>query len=212
MSHNSQLATLFTKEAAMNSQTPVALIVQAYRKTLEQTLKLGESLSTEQLHWRAPQSGHSLAFELWHSARWADHFQAALPGMTPGLQQRLGAGYEIWTNENLAHAWGFDVAGLGFAQTGMSMADEDAYRLTFPPKEQLLAYVRRAISAATESVLAIDDEQLQAVEQPQPLTEGIWGEGTVGAALVVHLTHSSRHLGMMECLRGLQNGSGTATV
>jgi hypothetical protein len=43
------------------------------------------------------------------------------------------------------------------------------------------------------------------------LTEGIWGEGTVGGAILEHIKHDWRHLGMMESLLGLQGQPGTAT-
>jgi hypothetical protein len=82
-----------------------------------------------------------------------------------------------------------------------------------PAKAILLDYTRRALAAADRAVQTIDDEDLMAPEQPQPLTAGIWSAGgTVADALFTHLGHENRHLGMIECLLGLQVGSGTATV
>jgi uncharacterized damage-inducible protein DinB len=192
--------------------SPAAMIIGAYQQTHSRILALGEKLSQEQLHWQPAAGRQSIAFHLWHIARWADHLQAAIPGMTPELGQRLAPGVELWQAEGLAARWGFEPAQLGYAGTGMGMADDIATHLSFPPKAELLAYLQRALTAADHAVQAIDDRQFEATEQPQSLTEGIWGESTVGDAILTHLTHENRHLGMMECLVGLQTGSGTATV
>jgi hypothetical protein len=131
--------------------------------------------------------------------------------MTPELGRRLGAGVQIWQAEALADRWGFSGSQLGYADTGMTMPDEVAMRLPFPAKDVLLDYIERVFALAEGAAKAIDDEQFQSAEQPQPLTEGVWGEGTVGDAVMEHLTHDNRHLGMMECLLGLQGQPGTAS-
>lgn len=92
------------------------------------------------------------------------------------------------------------------------MSDDITPQLSFPAKEELLAYAQKAFALAKEAINVIDDEQFQARERPQPLTEGIWKEGTVGSAILAHIIHDNRHLGMMECLNGLVAGSGTATI
>jgi hypothetical protein len=192
--------------------SPAALIVQAYRQTHQRILAFAEKLSDEQLSWRAGPDGLPIAFHLWHAARWADHFQAAVPGMTEELRRRLGSSGQIWEGEGLAADWGFDSQELGYAATGMHMADDIALQLAFPRKDALVGYLQRAFAAAERAISAIDDQQFEQAEQPQPLTECVWSGSTVGHAVVVHLTHDNRHLGMMECLLGLQAGSGTATV
>jgi hypothetical protein len=194
------------------SLTPVAIVTDAYCQTHQRILNLAEKLSEEQLHWRYTPTGHSIAFHLWHVARWADHLQAAIPGMTPELDHRLGPRPQLWEANDLAVRWGFDPDQLGYGATGMTMPDEVAANLPFPSKSELLAYLRQVFVAAEQAVKAIDEREFQAAEQPQPLTEGIWGESVVGDAVVTHLTHTNRHLGMIECLAGLQTGAGTATV
>lgn len=186
-------------------------VSQTLVKTNMRIMDFADKLSDEQIHW-SPSGNHSIAFHLWHIARWTDHFQAALPGMTPVLSTRLEAGREVWQSTGLARQWQFDGIDLGFAETGMEMEHEAATTLPFPPKAALLDYLRRVFAATAHSVQAIDDEQFQATEQLQASTEGIWGESTVGDALLTHLTHNNRHLGMMECLLGLQTGSGSATL
>ena len=189
-----------------------ALVIKEYLYNHERILVYLRKLSDEQIHWRHSAGTHSIAWHAWHLARWADFTQASIPAMTPELSHRLPAGFQIWEREQFAERWGFDDAKLGFAGTGMQMPDELALQLVFPEKAELLRYVELAFAAIEQAVSVIDDEQFMADEQQQPLTKGIWGGGTVGSALLEHLVHEHRHLGMMECLLGLQGQPGTATV
>ena len=192
--------------------SPATSTIRAYNQSHQRVLKLAEQMTDAHLSWRPAPLSHTIAFHLWHIARWADHLQAAIPGMTAELGRRLGAGTEIWELDAVAVQWGFNTELLGFAATGMHMPDEVARALPLPDKATLLAYVRRAIAAAERAVGAIDEEQFVAAEQPQPLTEGIWGASAVGDAVLTHTVHINRHLGASECLYGCQVGSGTATV
>jgi hypothetical protein len=190
-----------------------SMILETYCQTHQAVLAFAEKLTGDQLTWQAAPGSMTTAFFLWHIARWADHLQAATPGMTPELSRRLPPGFQIWETGKYAVQWGFDTASTGFAETGMEMDESDAARLVFPSKDILLDYVRQAFSAAELAVSAIDEDQFLADEQPQSMTEGVWSEGgTVGDAVMSHLVHAARHLGMMECLLGLQTGSGTASV
>ena len=59
-----------------------ACIAQAYHQALARLLTVAERLSEEELT-RPPQPGaQPIALDLWHVLHWADHLQAALPGMT----------------------------------------------------------------------------------------------------------------------------------
>lgn len=195
------------------TNTLSAALVRNYCLTHERVLKLADRLTEDQLSWRPAPTAHSIAFHLWHMARWADHLQASIPGMTPALSRKLAPGRQLWEAEALPTRWGFDTAGLGVAETGMTMSDDIAATLPLPAKEILLDYMRRAFTAADQAVQAIDEEDFAAAEQPQPITAGIWAEGsTVADAIFTHLCHENRHLGMIEGLLGQQIGSGTATI
>jgi hypothetical protein len=193
------------------SASPAALVIGAYIYTHERILNYLRKLPDAQLYWQLTPDTLSIAWHGWHLARWADHIQACVPGMTPELGQRLGQGVQVWHADSVAAQWGFDPAQLGWGETGMTMPDEVATRLPFPPKDRLLDYVAKAFAAAERNIAAIDDQQFGAAEQPQPMTEGIWGEGTVGDAVMSHLTHANRHFGMIECLLGLQGQHGSAS-
>jgi hypothetical protein len=188
-----------------------AQVINAYLDSHQLILTFSRKLSEEQLRWRSSEGSHAIAFHVWHVARWADHLQASIPGMTPELARRLTPGFQIWEADKVADRWGFDATQLGYAATGQHMPDDVALRLPFPDKAALVDYLEKAFAAAERAVKAIDDEQFRSLEQPQLLTEGVWGEGTVGDAIIEHLTHDNRHLGMMECLLGLQGQRGTAT-
>ncbi len=194
--------------------TTAQSIASTYQKTHERVIQIVESLSDEHLGWRPREGAPSIAFNVWHLARWADQLHVAIPGMTEELGRRLGPSPEIWETAALAEQWGLDAARLGFMQTGMLMDDETTSQLQLPGKDALLDYARRAFAAAERAVDAIDDEQLAAVEREQWADEDretLGTRGTVGQAILVHLTHDNRHLGMLECLRGLLEGRGTAT-
>ena len=140
---------------------PADLIAFGYRQTHERVLALVDDLSDEQLAWRHS-AVHSIAWNLWHLARWADHLQERIPHMTAELGRRLGMSRQVWEAEGLAE---------------------------------------RAVDA-------VDDQQFR---QPNALEQAGPDTPTVGRALLAHLTHDNRHLGEIECLRGLQGLRGTAT-
>jgi hypothetical protein len=197
------------------SPSAAATVAAAYRETHERLLALAERLSDDELGWRPAGTAPSAAFTLWHLARWADHLQATLPAMTPELGQALGARRQIWEAEGLAAQWGLAGAALGYEETGMLMDDGAAALLALPARPALLDYVRRAFAAADAAVAAVDDAQFAAAEQPtaaDDVGEALRASSqTVGGAIVSHLTHDNRHLGMLEMLGGLRGRAGTAT-
>jgi hypothetical protein len=182
-----------------------SMILNAYCEIHAHVLTFGETLTDSQLNWQATPGSLTIAFFLWHLGRWADHLQAAVPGMTPELSQRMPPGRQVWETQGFARAWGFDSSSMGYAETGMHMDEAAAARLRFPSKEILLDYVRQAFAAAELAIQSIDEEQFSTKEQPQPVTEGIWEEGeTVGRAIFAHLLHDHAHFGMMQILLGQQ--------
>ena len=201
--------------------TTMAAIAVAYRQTHERILTLVAGLGDDQLTWRPAAGGHSIAWNLWHLARWADALQEALPRMTPALQDRLGAREQVWLAERRAARWGLSCAPLGVDATGTYMEDAQAAALVWPAKEVLLAYVRRAVAAADEAVRAVDEPQAGELDATQgDFTAAYYGPAagagpataTVASAILEHLVHENRHLGEMEGLCGQQGQRGSATV
>src|SRR5207342_1170882 len=73
-------------------------------------------------HARPGAKAPSIAFHLWHTARWADAFQGRFGSFAPQLARFAGR-EQIWDARDLAAAWGLgDV--LGEQATGMGLDDD----------------------------------------------------------------------------------------
>jgi hypothetical protein len=194
--------------------TAAVLVSRLYKRTQERLLKLTEDLDDDQLQRRF-QSTNSIAFNVWHCARWADHLQSILPLMTDTLKAKLAARDEIWTAERIAVRWRFPAAQLGHAETGMGMDEGVSAAMPMPSKTELLGYARRAFVAASSAVVVVDDADL-ALDATVAPERRPWSTspdaGTVGSWILVYYEHDNRHLGMIECQRGLLGVRGSATA
>jgi DinB family protein len=85
-------------------------IADVYSLGHRNVLHAVSDLSDDQMRWR-PSRGNSIAFNLWHIARWADHMQSVVGTITPGLRDRLGSSGEIWFRDELSAKWGFPTQG-----------------------------------------------------------------------------------------------------
>jgi hypothetical protein len=186
------------------TDSPARQIAARVREQHELVLKCARDLDDAQL--AAPPGAHAPAirFHLWHIARWADIVGAHLPTM--GRATAADARHEIWATEALVDRWGLAEYDLGYRETGMSLPDAAALALPLPAAPALLAYAERAFAAAEAAIAAVDDERFVAPGQ-DPLGRAI----TVGGAILNHLLHVGRHLGMIEALRGVLGLHGTAT-
>lgn len=167
----------------------------------QQVLSVLRNESEDKLHWTEGTTAPSIAFHVWHIARYSDRNQAMLANISGG------SGTEIWESQGIADRWGLDTSKLGGVQTGMGMSDTDSANLTLPERADLLAYTEWTIRLLEEQIARLDDQSLSTdVSAPSGSST------TVGAALLSHLTHASRHLGMIEALRGVQGERGTASA
>lgn len=171
------------------------VVAYRVRQAHQLTLKLGEDLSEEQVHWSPGPLAPSIAFHVWHTARWADLLQAKLREMTDALRERL------------AGLWGLTTGSLGGNATGMGMDDDASAALPLPDKGPLLDYARRAFAAMDEAVGLVTDGDLA-----ESCVDQYGARTSVGSAVLSHATHVNRHLGMIEALRGVLGVRGTATV
>lgn len=181
-----------------------------HRNVLEAVAELGE----DQMRWRPPRT-NSIAFNLWHIARWADHMQLVVGALTPGLRERLGrTSSEIWTRDALSAKWGFPTGRLGSGETGMGMDEDASAELPLPAKDDLVAYATRAFEAADRAVREVRDDDLARGAEFDPVAIP-WASssdyGTVAGWILGGIRHDSRHLGMIEALKGSMGLRGTAT-
>lgn len=180
-----------------------AEIIQWYRWSLDKLLNLLDRVTDEQFFWRLYPTSHSIAYEVWHLARWADHLQSRFYSMTPELFQLFGEPMEIWITEQIGEKWGFTAGQLGHDQTGMEMDDSTAASLSFD-REELMEYTRRAFARALDYVSRVPESQYALINQHDPTL-------TVLGVIFSHFSHNCRHLGMIEATLGMQGTKGTAT-
>ena len=169
-------------------------------------LKFAEGLEDDQLHWKPEGYSTSIGFHLWHLARESDYLKAAILKYYPNLKLGLSEEGEIWARENLAQKWGFPAEAHETVGTGLS--DEIAANLPIPKKDDLLIYLRSSYEAIENFIDLLDTHYSTFENLDEELIKKIQN---VRLNLLVFLTHDCRHLGMMECLKGLQTGFGSAT-
>lgn len=200
------------------TDAPASDLARRYRRTHDRVIAVASDLSDDQLRRRLERT-NSIAFNVWHLARWADHLQSILSTSTPPMRERLGERAEIWVAEGLARRWGFDTGALGAVETGMGMDEDASAELPLPAAGELLAYARRAFAAAGEMVDAVaaggDAEMCLSVSiDPAriPWVAPSERQGTVFGWVMAYWEHDNRHLGMIEAIRGVLGVRGTATA
>jgi hypothetical protein len=181
-------------------------VLHSFKDIHKVVLNLVDDLNDEQLHWKPAGYSTSIGFHLWHLARESDYLKAAILHHNPQFVPEFGDGKEIWEKENFAHKWGFPE---GLHKTvGTGLSDDVAATLPIPQKDELLAYLRSSYEAIECFIELLDTKysNFQNMDdEPRKKIE------MIRLNLLVFLTHDCRHLGMMECLKGLQTGFGSAT-
>lgn len=165
----------------MSSQPVTFFVRRLYRSNQEAMLSSVADVDDESLRWR-PARTNSIAFNLWHCARWADQLASILGEATAQLSSRFGSRPEIWHAERLAERWGFPSERLGHVETGMGMDEDLSAQLP-------LLDLRRATWLKSEEEI-----------------------GQVLGWILTYARHDARHLGMNEALKGARGMRGTATA
>ena len=176
-------------------------LLRFYRLTHQRLLKAAEEMTPDQFMWSAGPSLHSVAWQLWHAARWDDVLASYLHralGQDPRAQ--------VWEREALADRWSLATGSMGRRDTGTEMSNEAAEDVRFPDQEAVAGYARMAFAYAEEGIELIPDELLLAVAKDDPDGD------TQMDNVVIYLEHLSRHLGMIEAIRGLEGLTGSATT
>jgi hypothetical protein len=181
-------------------------VLHSFKDIHKVVLHLADDLTDEQLNWKPDGYSTSIGFHLWHLARESDYLKAALLHHNPQFIPEFGDGKEIWEKESLAQRWGFPE---GLHQTvGTGLSDEVAATLPIPKKDELLGYLRTSYEDIECFVEQLDTKYPSFENIEEELRKKI---EMVRLNLLVFLSHDCRHLGMMECLKGLQTGFGSAT-
>jgi hypothetical protein len=171
-----------------------------YRLSHERLLTVSEGCNAEQFSWSAGPSLHSVAWQLWHCARWDDVFAAHI-----SRDRALETQGQVWERESVARHWSLTPGSMGRRDAGTDLADEDAEKIKFPSQGEVIDYARRAFQFTEDAVAAIPDQLLLEVAKDDP--DGDTNLDNV----IIYLEHLSRHLGMIESIRGLQGLDGSST-
>jgi len=78
------------------------------------------------------------------------------------------------------------------------MPDEAAELIRFPAQVEVVGYARLAFAYADEAITLVPEDQLLATPKVDPAGD------TKLDNVLIYLEHLSRHLGMIEAIRGLQ--------
>jgi len=109
--------------------------------------------------------------------------------------------------KSLLHRNGGFPEGL-HATVGTGLSDEAAANLPIPNKDELLGYLRSSYEAIEQFIESLDTKYPNFENMDEELRKKI---EMIRLNLLVFISHDCRHLGMMECLKGLQTGFGSAT-
>jgi hypothetical protein len=181
--------------------------LRAYKRNHTLILDLADSLSDEQLNWKPEGYNNSIGFNLWHIARWSDNLIAEILKEYPNLGLEMGEAKEIWEQDVLGEKWGLPPV---LYPGGTGLSDEVAQGLVFPAKVELTGYLRKTFSRTEEFIGKLEarfpvHEQIEEEEFQKVLLDVRWN-------LYYYLMHHCRHLGMMEALKGLLTGKGSAAA
>lgn len=168
-------------------------LLRADRLAHERLVKVAEELTQEQFTLSAGPSLHSVAWQLWHAARWDDVFGSYFHKVMAKDPRQ-----QVWERESLADRWGLPADSLGRRDTGTDMSDAAAEEMRFPGQKEVVAYAKMVFAYAEEAIELMSDDLLLAAPKVEPE-----GDTRLDNALI-YLEHLSRHLGMIEAIRGLQ--------
>ena len=192
-----------------DSRQTFRLIAGRYRTCHEAALTMVEELAQVQFQWRPSQGPQSIAWNLWHIARWDDYLAEVLVKQTPSLRH-LGPARQIWNELNMATRWGLDSADLGLEDGGTSLTDGQAAAMKFPPNEAVVEYAGGAFDHL-DSILPELDDSLIPLVLPTVITEAFPMHDSYGVTVVEMFRHACEHLGTMQALKGMLGLRGSVT-
>jgi hypothetical protein len=94
---------------------------------------------------------------------------------------------------------------MGRRDTGTEMSNEAAEEIRFPDQGAVVGYAKLAFGYAEEAIELIPDDLFLALAKGDPDGD------TQLDNVLIYLEHLSRHLGMIESIRGLQGLVGSST-
>jgi hypothetical protein len=181
-------------------------------------LRASETVDEKQFEHVFSEEAPPMGWHLWHMARFADRLQSKLSTILSGSTEN-----ELWYQNEISKVWGVDPAELGVYETGMGQPHGIAQATIRQARQtNVIKYAKISFRACNAKVQEVSKEFLDKVYSGvldygyDDSTGSVWPEpskeSTIAQDLMFHSNHSSRHLGMMEALRGLLGRAGTITV
>lgn len=186
-------------------ETVSTLLARNYAIAHARVLKVVEDLSAEQFGKPLHRSLHSIGWQVWHIARWEDRLAEVVLEKFPERAPAEWAPGQIWTSESLSERWGLPAGQMGVRDTGTSMDDDAAELMRLPGKAEVVDYARRVFARVDLLVGSLPDDVLLTVLPDDPDLD------STGHKVVFYMEHTSRHLGMIEAMKGQLGMVGTAT-
>ena len=171
---------------------------------------LTRDLTEEELNWQARPGHHSIWHNLWHMFLSNDYYAAAALDM-PAIWD-AGNWRERIELSRMASVFAYPDRGMGNGHESVvprfvifDVPDDLVDKLKAPPLDQYLAYVDD-LSAKTTARLV--DTPVDHLTRKVPW----YGLSVPAFSQIVGFGHVSRHIGMMEDVRGLIRGPGSGTA
>ncbi|TME45776.1 MAG: DinB family protein, partial [Chloroflexi bacterium] len=187
------------------TENAVSLLVKNYAIAHGRVIESAERTEEADFAKSMGMRVHSVAWQVWHIARWDDRFAELMVEKTTDLARRFGPPSQIWASESLAKQWSLPIGHMGRRDTGTEMDDESADALRLPEKALVLDYARRVFARLQTVLEAMPEASLFVVMPDDPDGD------SYAHNVMLYLDHVQRHLGMIEALRGQQGTPGTAT-
>jgi hypothetical protein len=187
-----------------------ALLAKHCDECHQAALRLVSDLSEDQFRWRPEVGPQSIGWNLWHIGRW-DDFLAEVFLTRASALARIGPAAQVWKSRDLATKWGLTSSDLGFEDAGTGLSDAEATAIRLPDKEEVVTYVTEAFEQLDRVVAEVDDSLLPQIVPPPQLFPSQAHQDSYGDNLMIWITHSYEHLGMMEAVKGMLGLRGSVT-
>jgi hypothetical protein len=171
---------------------------------------LTDDLSEDELNWQARSGHHSIWHHIWHMFLSNDYYSAEAFGMPAVWDQ--GKWRERIDLAPMARVFDYPGKGMGLGLEStvprfviFDVPDSLVDELKAPPLEQYMAYV--------DDLLATTASRLDSMSEERLLERVPWyGRRAPLYSVALGFGHVSRHIGMMEDVRGLIRGPGAGTA
>ena len=184
----------------------------------EWLIQAGESVNGDQFAHVFSTNAPPIGWHLWHMARFGDRLQSKMAAITEDRPVS-----EIWYREDVAASWNLQADRLGVFESGMGQAHADAQAsIVSAGQSKVVDYAGAVFAACDKTISKLTESDMEKTYfgirgyAYDGKTGRVWAnepkESVIAEDLIFHSNHGSRHMGMMEALRGLLGTAGTLSV